>query len=254
MASEKSLAIVLRVVDFSETSCIVTLFTREFGKISALAKGARRPKSPFESALDLLAICRIVFLHKSSEALDLLTEANLERRFRAASRDLSRLYAGYYIAELLRDMTDAADPHPQLYEVAERTIEQLDGHGEVAATVLRFEMTALRVLGHLPALFSCAACGRPVELGRHVAFGQLAGGLLCPRCRQGQKQVVRVAAGTIRTLQQYATADANLWRRIRLDARTRGEIRGLMNQYLTSLLGHRLQMHRYLGVLAGTLT
>ena len=86
MSQEKSLAIVLRVVDFGETSAIVTLFTEELGKIGALAKGARRPKGPFESALDLLAVCRIVFLHKSSDALDLLTEAKLERRFRAATR------------------------------------------------------------------------------------------------------------------------------------------------------------------------
>ena len=94
MSSEKSWAVVIRVVDFSESSCIVTLFTEGFGKISALAKGARRPKGPFEAAIDLLAVCRVVFLHKSSEALDLLTEAKLERRFRAASKSLSRLYAG----------------------------------------------------------------------------------------------------------------------------------------------------------------
>src|ERR1051325_2178758 len=99
MASEKTQAIVLKVVEFSETSCVLTLFTEDFGKIGALAKGARRPKSPFEGALDLLALVRIVFLHKSSDALDRLTEAKLERRFRSAQRDLSRLYAGYYVAE-----------------------------------------------------------------------------------------------------------------------------------------------------------
>jgi DNA repair protein RecO (recombination protein O) len=70
---EKSPAIVLRVVDWSETSSVVTLFTREFGKVRGLAKGARRPKGPFESALDLLAVCRVVFIRKSSDALDLLT-------------------------------------------------------------------------------------------------------------------------------------------------------------------------------------
>ena len=101
MASEKTQAIVLRVIEFSETSCVLTLFTEHFGKVSALAKGARRPKGPFEGALDLLALVRLVFLRKSSEALDLLTEAKLQRRFRSAQRDLSRLYAGYYVAELL---------------------------------------------------------------------------------------------------------------------------------------------------------
>src|SRR6266513_5517661 len=99
MSSEKATALVLRVVEFSETSSILTIFTREFGKVRGLAKGARRPKGPFESALDLLCLCRIVFLRKSSDALDLLTEAKLERRFRP--RDLSSLYAGYYVAELL---------------------------------------------------------------------------------------------------------------------------------------------------------
>src|SRR5215469_9956027 len=66
MQPEKALALVLRVVEFSETSSIVTLFSREFGKLRGLAKGARRLKGPFESALDLLALCRIVFLRKSS--------------------------------------------------------------------------------------------------------------------------------------------------------------------------------------------
>src|SRR5207253_10760688 len=101
MSSEKATALVLRVVEFSETSSVVTLFTREFGKISGLAKGARRPKGPFESALDLLALCRIVFLRKSPGTLDLLTEAKLLKRFRPRAGELFNLYAGYYVAELL---------------------------------------------------------------------------------------------------------------------------------------------------------
>ncbi|MGO9110195.1 MAG: DNA repair protein RecO, partial [Thermoguttaceae bacterium] len=98
MPSEKASALVLRTIDFSETSLVVWLFTREFGKIGALAKGARRLKNPFESALDVLTLCRIVFLHKSSEALDLVTEARLVRRFRPTGRNLAGLYAGYYVA------------------------------------------------------------------------------------------------------------------------------------------------------------
>src|SRR5687767_15876813 len=110
MSAEKATALVLRVIDFSETSAVVTLFTREFGKISGLAKGARRPKGPFEHALDLLAECRVVFLRKSSGALDLVTEAKLERRFRPRGRDLASLYAGYYVAELLIELAHDYDP------------------------------------------------------------------------------------------------------------------------------------------------
>ena len=122
MSLEKTTAIVLRVVEFSETSCIVTMMTREYGKITVMAKGARRPKSPFEAALDVLSVCRIVFIKKHSATMDLLTEAKLERRFRAAASSLDRLYAGYYVAELLKLLTDDADPHPDLFDLAIRTI------------------------------------------------------------------------------------------------------------------------------------
>src|SRR5689334_17146432 len=129
MSVEKAEALVLRVVEFSETSAVVTLFTREFGKVHALAKGARRPKGPFESSLDLLARVRIVFLRKSSEALDLLTEAKLERRFRSPGRDLSSLYGAYYVAELLSELTHDGDPHAELFDLAVETLDALS-HGE----------------------------------------------------------------------------------------------------------------------------
>lgn len=248
MPSEKTQAIVLRVVDFSETSCIVTLFTRDFGKIGALAKGARRPKSPFESALDVLAVCRIVFLHKSSDSLDLLTEAKLERRFRAAQKNLAGLYAGYYVAELLRELTDTGDPHPELYAAADTTLQQIDRDGPVGALVLRFELNALRVLGHLPALGACAACGRGVEATRNgrVPFGIRAGGVLCPLCRPGQRHVISVTRGALEALRQLADVSTGWETATTVDTAVGGELRGVLNQYLVNLLGHQMRMPEYL--------
>src|SRR5207244_2036701 len=77
MTAQKATALVLRTVDWSDTSRIATLWTREFGKVRVLAKGGRRLKSNFESALDLLTVCSIVLLRKSSASLDLLTEARV---------------------------------------------------------------------------------------------------------------------------------------------------------------------------------
>jgi DNA repair protein RecO (recombination protein O) len=190
-----------------------------------------------------------VFLHKSSDALDLLTEAKLERRFRLTTRDLSCLYAGYYVAELLRDLTDTGDPHPELFDAADQALVALEGSTDVFRVVLRFEMTALRLLGHSPALHGCASCGQPIEVSGRVPFGQVAGGLLCPHCRPGQRQVVSVTAGAVRVLQQFAAGDSDTWREVEVDAKIRGELRGLMNQYLCNLLDHRPRMHPYLGLL-----
>lgn len=255
MPAEKSLAIVLRLVEFSETSLVVTLFTRDFGKISALAKGARRPKGPFEAALDLLALCRVVFLHKSSDALDLLTEAKLERRFRAAARDLSRLYAGYYVAELLAELTDEKDPHPELFDAADEALKRLDGESPIATTLLKLELTALRLLGHLPSLEDCVGCGGVVTGTGRVAFGLIAGGVLCAKCRVGQRSVVSVSAAALEAMRQMAEVPSEVdqnpdsqvqGQQVEPDRKVLGELRGLMNNYLAHHLGHKLRMHPYL--------
>ncbi|MCH5372700.1 MAG: DNA repair protein RecO [Planctomycetes bacterium] len=249
MSTEKTRSIVLRLVDFSESSCVVTLFTEDFGKIGALAKGARRPKGPFDSALDLLALCRIVFIHKSSEALDLLTEAKLERRFRAGARDLSRLYAGYYVAELLLELTEFGDPHPELFTESERALLSLDQDGNIAETVVRFEMSTLRLLGYLPALEVCALCGSPLPDQGRILFGHQAGGVLCHRCRPGQRQVVSLSRTVLGVL-RHAAKPGDARETLLIDSQARGELRGLMNHYLANLLGHPPRMQRYLGTLA----
>lgn len=249
MSTEKATALVLRVIDFSETSSVVTLLTREWGKVRALAKGGRRPKGPFESALDLLALCRVVFVRKSSEALDLLTEAKLERRFRGRSGDLASVYAGYYVAELLGALTDDYDPHPELFDAATATLADLSGEGSLSAIVLRFELTALRHLGHQPALAQCAECGQPVEAVGRVPFGHLSGGVLCPRCRPGKLQVVAVSAGVIRALERLADPDSSTWRRLELTAAVRNEARAVMNRYVSTILGRPARMQPYLGQL-----
>src|SRR5947207_14878032 len=127
MSAEKAIALVLRTTDWSESSRIATLWTREFGKVRALAKGGRRLKSNFESALDLLNVCGIVLLRKSSGSLDLLTEAQVVQRFPRLRTDLEALYAAYYLAELLADWTEENDPHAGLFDEALATLEDLGG-------------------------------------------------------------------------------------------------------------------------------
>ena len=251
MSAEKATAIVLRTVDFSESSLVVTLFTREFGKISGLAKGAKRLKGPFESALDLLALCRIVFLRKSSESLDLLTEAKLQRRFRVVGPGLECLYAGYYVAELLTEMTDQYDPHPELFDLADETLDGLASGEEVGKRLLHFELGALRELGHLPSLDCCAECAKPIAMSGRITFGLLDGGVLCPRCRQGKRQVASVGAGVLRIMAQFASPN-DRWQRIEIDRRSHGELRGLLNHFVCHLLGRKPRLHEFLGRLEST--
>ena len=284
MASEKTEGIVLRVVDFSETSCIVTWMTRDFGKITTMAKGARRPKSSFEAAIDVLAICRIVFLHKTSGAMSLLTEAKLDRRFRSSATNLKRLYAGYYVIELLNILTDEGDSNPALFDLAVKTIHLIDSSeikdDQVNLSLLRFELKALNLLGHQPMLTKCVSCGREKTTMTRVQFGLNAGGVLCQKCRRGQTDIVSLSpeglalmlnlvGGQIgsdrdnsdnwNTTGQVTSQDTKYGENqvgveaavgLEVGAATSqkelSEVRGLINSYITHLIGFPPRLHKFL--------
>lgn len=254
MPAEKTTAIILRVVDFSETSCVVTMYTEDYGKVSALAKGARRLRSPFEGAIDLLSICRIVFLRKSVDVLDLLTEARLERRFRSASTHLSRLYAAMYVIELVSALTDHADPQPKLFHMIAGTIQELDEQEATPTRLLQFELQLLDQLGHLPALQTCVECGESVEgqsATESVSFGLLAGGVFCSRCRIGKRSTVKLKQETLGWMRELSgvepacmlsatvTRDRETTGPTAMPAAVRGEMRGVLDQYTANLLGYR---------------
>ena len=97
---------------------------------------------------------------KASETLDLLVEAAPVERFAPLRRDLAALYAGYYIAELLSDLTDLHDPHPKLFDAARITLRYL-GESELRSRrILRFELACLRELGFMPTLEAVHALRR----------------------------------------------------------------------------------------------
>jgi len=265
VAAEQSDAIVLRIHPWSETSLIAHMLTRQFGKISVLAKGARRPKGPFEAALDLLSICRVVFIPKASDALDILTEAKLQKRFRAGSSNLLRLYAGYYLAELLdRGLDRSVESHSaqlhsaqeqvELFDFCVDTLRLLDDpEHDVGTLVLRFEMQFLRLTGLMPTLTHCAACGDEIaartdstQRESWSVFSASAGGVLCRRCRGAGRNTIRLQDNAIMSLRRFATFD---WRSIDTSApisSDRAAIRAVVQKYLTYQLDRKLQLHSYL--------
>jgi DNA repair protein RecO (recombination protein O) len=238
-------ALVIRSVDVFESSRVLTLFSRDLGKVSALAKGARRLRSPFASGLDLLSVCDIVLLHKASESLDLLTEAVLLERFDALRRDLAALYGGFYVAELLHELTDHHDPHPRLYDAAVVTLRHLGEPGLRGRRVLRFELACLRELGLMPALDTCVHCGAEVEgRGDSVAFGLATGGVLCVSCRPGQPHVATLSGRTLDALRALA-APGQSWREPRL-ADSLGPARATVGAVISHHLGRRPRLLPYL--------
>jgi DNA repair protein RecO (recombination protein O) len=245
--SSRTLAIVIRTIEVFETSLVVTLFTRELGKVGALAKGARRPKSALQGGLDLLGVSDIVVIPKATEALDLLTEAAPVERFACLRRDLAALYAGYYVAELLNELTDFHDPHPKLFDAARITLRHLGEPELRARRMLRFELACLRELGLMPALERCAHCGAAVDpSGERTWFGLASGGVLCDACRIGPPHVVALSAGELHAIRALATP-GDAWRGLEAGSEGVARAQETVGAVISHVLGHRPRLRPFLG-------
>jgi len=244
MVPEKTRAVVLKSSAFGETSAVVTLLTRDHGKLRGLAKGAWRPKAGFDAALDLLSSCEVVVLRKSSGGLHLVTEASLERRFRVAS--LEAFHAALHLAEVADGLTAEDDPQPEAFDAIHDAIRRLSGRpppaearerpGEdVHSILLRTELRMLRLCGHGVSLSACASCGRSAAAPGRSAFGLLDGGVLCDRCRRGRRSVVSISEACLAAL-RAAEGDRGI------ASDVLGEVRAVMNTLLTNSLERRLRV------------
>jgi DNA repair protein RecO (recombination protein O) len=247
MSMEKTDALVIRLADFSETSRVVTFFTRDFGRFSAIAKGGKRLKGPFDAALDLLAVCRIVFIRKSSGGLEILTEAQLTSRFKPSGRELDRFYGGYYIAELLSGLTAEHDPHPRLFDESLHTLKRLQEANPKVATI-RYELTILREIGQLPAFDVCVDCGRPVDGQGAWSFSVAQGGLFCPNCSKESISRETISAGTVAVLRRLSEESDAVVERLAISPRQLRECRQVVTAAISQALGHPPKMLRYISI------
>ena len=191
--------ICLRKTEYSETSQVVTLLSREHGVFRAIAKGAhRRTKagaSKFDGGMDFLEVGEAVFTFDPARELSTLTEWTLRDGHLGLRQDLRGLYLALYAGELVDRLLEQHDPHPELFDRLEAVVPELATDRREQA-FLAFELDLLRATGYLPELHQCAACGRPSTAGATVV-GPAATGEPTPVGSPSGTQPVAAAAPTI---------------------------------------------------------
>ena len=188
-------AICLRVIDYSETSQILRFYARESGKISCIAKGAKRKKSTFRGAFHFLAVYNLVRMEKMSGSLDLVTQAELIEDFHHLAEDYGRYSTACYIAEFLDTFTLDGQVVGNLYEITLEALHRLQQNIPLPDLLFSFEAKALRALGFFPRLRECGGCRNSITTSE-AYFAPRDGGVICLRCRpRDQKRfLVRRAA------------------------------------------------------------
>lgn len=241
MAGLVSPAIVLRKLDFSETSRIVWLFTREAGRLSALARGAHRPASRFQGALDLFYEIEAALAIKPERELQLLTGATVTAAHPGLGREPVRLAAASVLLELAGLALPEGRRDPPLYDLlagglalAEKfPIERI--HVAVRAWQLRF----LDLLGQGFALDRCAQCGEPLDPAvERAAFSTAAGGVLCP-AHASEPGAAGVPRGVLLVLRAYRGSRARDLARLPLVNKDLGGAARLLDEALERRLEAR---------------
>lgn len=187
-------SLVLGSLRYGETSRIVRLATRDFGVISAIAKGALRPKSRFGAALQLLSEGQAHLLPSRSSELHTLIAFDLGATHTGLAASLDRFAAGTALAELATSFVPAA-PNPALYDwlLGAVALLELAPADTVAVVGLRAIWGLVGQLGLRPTLAECARDGQPLPEGA-VGFSLHDGGFLCRACAPSGA-TTRLAAG-----------------------------------------------------------
>lgn len=150
MDTERAEGIVLRKQPVTESSLIVTWFTRERGKLKTLAKGARRPKGPFQGKIDLFYRDEIIFLPSKRSDLHLLHDCFLENPHKKLRDSVEALTAASYVGELVELATEPEDPNAKLFDVLTATLNALEVQRGRAAVVIWCELHLLAAVGWKP--------------------------------------------------------------------------------------------------------
>jgi len=149
---ERAQGIVLRVYPLTETSLIIRWLTREFGRISTVAKGARRPKSPFRGKLDLFYRADLIFGRSRRSELHTLREVNLRETHPFLRKELGYLQQASYCSALIEQVTETETPMPAIFDLLSDFLNQLGAPPLAPQTVFAFELKLLNELGLKPDL------------------------------------------------------------------------------------------------------
>jgi DNA repair protein RecO (recombination protein O) len=231
-------AVVLRHSDFGEADRLLTLYTREHGKMRAIAKGARKIASrkaghlePFTRVKLQLARGRDMFIVTQAETID---------AYPSLRADLTLTGYAAYVLELLdRFVPDGETESPSLFRLLTETLSRLASEALPWLTVRSYEMRLLDLLGFRPKLFECANCGNEIQAEEQF-FSAALGGVICPRCGGGLPRLWPISVDALKYLRHFQRSDYRTATRARPSAETQKEVETLMQAYFQYLLEREL--------------
>ena len=195
----KTEGVITKTMDYLESSKIVTCFTPDQGKISLIAKGARRSKSRIGGSLDLLQHISIVYYHKETREIQTLSQVETIRSFFLMQKNLKKLWYGMAVIELINKLEIVKEPNQWLFRQTLDTLSGLEKSNLPALLLYQFIWRWLENSGFHPKLRHCLKCGR-APAGERVKFLIARGGFVCADCREEGESGLVISPKSIKLL------------------------------------------------------
>lgn len=241
----KTAAIIVRTRDYREADRLVTLFTRERGRVNAVAKGTRKPKSRKRGAIQLLTFGN--FMLYEGRTLDTIAQCEITNSFQELRSDLDRLAYATYLAELTDGFVMDNEPNEELFLLLVTSLHLL-GHLEPEILVRAYELRLMDNVGFRPELDNCVSCNLPWSEGQ-LRFSPAMGGVLCPQCAAPESGSVSVSPGDLNVLKQLLQLDLRRLGVLRISPAGKKLLAGIMRAYINCRLEKRIKSLDFLNTL-----
>jgi len=183
MTNKTGLAFILNVTSYGETDKIVTLYSFELGKITSIAKGAKRSKRRFVNKLEPFTCLEISCRPPKNGSLFFLSEAELINAYLSLRTVYSRYVAATFINELVQRFSGDQDADPAIFTLLAWAFDSLEQDENPAKTASLFLLRLLGICGYQPQLDHCSSCRKSIVQGEHFTLYPGNGALLCANCR-----------------------------------------------------------------------
>lgn len=239
-------AIVLRRLNFGETDRIVTLYSKERGKISAIAKGSRKPVSRLAGATEMLTHAR--FALATGKNLDVITQAEVKDSFPHIRGDLNRTAHAAYIVEIVDKLVEEHEPNPDLFDLLLSALYLMERPNDPEKITHMFELQAMKILGYEPVLDKCLRCRKQPSIGDRW-FSPSLGGVVCTECGPLPDDAIRLTWEAVDTMRKLMEADAPEIERMEIGRTVMDQIARAMRWYVRFRADRELKSLEFLQTL-----
>jgi DNA repair protein RecO (recombination protein O) len=237
MSIHRTQGIVLRTRKIRESSRIVVFFTRDYGKISVVAKGSLKPKSKFGSSLELFTRSSIIFYRKENRDLHTLSHSDILNAHKGLKKDVVKLAYASVAGEMVERLVPGEEPNRQLFQLLDSALRQIDvaERPQLEVILTSYVLKMLHIVGYGPELTACVRCNKAV--GDRAWFGLVSGGVLCRQCNGQDLNAVEISPQALDLLRKFEGEPIEKLRQTYTADRVTREISDILGSFVRIQIG-----------------